>query len=137
MSEFTKHRDERLKRLLILFKAILEGKNVKQLFEEFKEIIDLCIPSDVIYLVDDLMKADIPMPELKTGINKMLNLLYKTIMEAPYSPPTNRVTQNMNQRLCSGCKVKSAQLTCPVYSTFSSHSFKSLRRVARYWSERK
>ena len=75
MSEFTNHRSERIKRLAILFNAILESKNIKQLYEEYREIIDLCIPSDVIYLVDELMQAGIPMPELKMGINKILNLL--------------------------------------------------------------
>jgi DUF438 domain-containing protein len=41
----------------------------------------------VIYLVDELVKTDIPMPELKKGINKILNLLYKTISEYPHTPP--------------------------------------------------
>lgn len=87
MSEFTNHRTERIKKLSILFQAILERGNVKELYEEYHEIIDLCIPTDIIYLVDELMKKEIPMPELKKGINKILNLLYKTLIEYAYSPP--------------------------------------------------
>ena len=88
MSEFTNHKNERLEKLITLFQAILKSENVKELYEEYRGIIDLCIPSDVIFLVDELVKTDIPMPELKKGINKILNLLYKTIAEHPYSPPT-------------------------------------------------
>jgi DUF438 domain-containing protein len=87
MSEFTNHKSERIKKLTTLFQAILKSENVKELYEEYRGIIDLCIPSDVVYLVDELVKMDIPMAELKKGINKILNLLYKTIAEHPYSPP--------------------------------------------------
>jgi len=87
MSEFTNHKNERIKKLTILFLAILKSENVKELYEEYRGIIDLCIPSDVVYLVHELVQLDIPMPELKKGVNKILNLLYKTIAEYPYSPP--------------------------------------------------
>ncbi len=87
MSEFTNHRTERIKKLTTLFQAILINENVKELYEEYREIIDLCIPSDVVYLVDELVKTDVPMPEMKKGINKILNLLYKTIANYPYTPP--------------------------------------------------
>uniref|UniRef100_UPI0032179DFE DUF438 domain-containing protein n=1 Tax=uncultured Draconibacterium sp. TaxID=1573823 RepID=UPI0032179DFE len=83
MSEFTNHKTERLKRLLHLFQAILKNENVKELYIEYRDIINLCVPSDVVYLVDELVKSNIPMPELKRGINKLLNLLYKTIVEYP------------------------------------------------------
>ncbi len=86
MSEFTNHKTVRINKLSVLFQAILKNENVKELYEEYRETIDLCIPSDVVYLVDDLVKMDIPMPELKKGINKILNLLYKTIAEYPISP---------------------------------------------------
>lgn len=86
MSEFTNHKAERINKLTALFQAILINDNVKVLYEEYRGTIDLCIPSDVVYLVDDLVKMDIPMPELKKGINKILNLLYKTIAEYPNSP---------------------------------------------------
>lgn len=87
MSEFTNHKTERIEKLTTLFHAILINENVKELYTEYRVIIDLCIPSDVVYLVDELVKTDIPMPKLKKGINKILNLLYKTIAEYPYTPP--------------------------------------------------
>ena len=87
MSEFTNHKAERLQRLRELFMAILEGDPVKPLYRQYQAIINRCIPSDVVYLVDELVRKDIPMPELKTGINKLLNLLYKTIAAYPYTPP--------------------------------------------------
>ncbi|WP_346858806.1 PAS domain-containing protein [uncultured Draconibacterium sp.] len=87
MSEFTNHKAERIQKLTTLFEAILRNKNVKELYEEHRKIIDLCIPTDVVFLVDDLVKKNIPMPELKKGINKILNLLYKTIVDYPYAKP--------------------------------------------------
>ncbi len=88
MSEFTNHQSERIQKLSVLFQAILKNKNVRELYEQYRGIIDLCIPSDVVYLVDEWVKKDIPMPEFKKGINKLLNLLYKTISEHPYSAPS-------------------------------------------------
>lgn len=87
MSEFTHHKHERLEKLHQIFAAIIEGKNVKQLYEAYRDIIEKCIPSDVIFLVHELVEQQIPMPELKTGINKLLNLLYKTISAAPEYQP--------------------------------------------------
>ncbi len=87
MSEFTNHRKARIEKLQVLFQAILKNENVKELYTGYRKIIDLCLPSDVVYLVDELVKQDIPMPALKKGINKMLNLLHKTIVNYPYTPP--------------------------------------------------
>ncbi|MEN8115600.1 MAG: PAS domain-containing protein [Bacteroidota bacterium] len=87
MSEFTSHKQVRIKILKTLFGAILKNEKVKELYEKNLEIINLCIPSDVINLVDELVILEIPMPELKNGINKLLNLLYRNILEYPYMPP--------------------------------------------------
>ncbi|MFV0590758.1 MAG: DUF438 domain-containing protein [Draconibacterium sp.] len=87
MSEFTTHRSERVNKLKHLFTAILAGEQVKELYLHYTNIIGQCVPSDVVYLVDELVKDNIPMPELKTGINKLLNLLYKTLVSHPYYPP--------------------------------------------------
>lgn len=40
-------------------------------------------------LVDELVQVQIPMPEVKRGINKLLNLLHSTILEFKYYPPRN------------------------------------------------
>ena len=87
MSEFTNHKEVRVNQLVILFNGILKGENLGQLVTENQKIIESCIPSDVISLVDQLVLMKTPMADLKRGINKLLNLLYKSISEYPYYPP--------------------------------------------------
>ncbi|MCY1721214.1 PAS domain-containing protein [Prolixibacteraceae bacterium Z1-6] len=88
MSEFTRHKEERIEKLKEIFEAILKGKHVKTLYEIHQGTICKCVPSDVVYLVHELVGQEIPMPALKKGINKILNLLYRTISEHPaYHPP--------------------------------------------------
>lgn len=87
MSEFSKHKETRIKQLVHLFNGILKGENLGQLIAENPKIIESTVPSDVISVVDQLVLMKIPMNDLKRGINKLLNLLYKTISEYPYYPP--------------------------------------------------
>ncbi len=87
MSEFSNHKKLRVRQLIELFHGILKGENLSQLVSENRKIIELCVPSDVITVVDRLVQEKIAMDELKRGINKLLNLLYKTISEYSYYPP--------------------------------------------------
>lgn len=87
MSEFTAHKKERVENLNILFNGILKGKNLVGLVRANQAVIDSCIPSDVISLVDRLVASQIPMEDLKKGINKLLNLLHKSLTEYNYYPP--------------------------------------------------
>ena len=87
MSEFTNHKETRVTQLVKLFEGILKGENLGQLVVDNQKIIDSAIPSDVLIMVDRLMMMDIPMDDLKRGINKLLNLLHKTISEYKYYPP--------------------------------------------------
>jgi len=87
MSEFTEHQKKRVAKLEVLFHGILKGENLAQLVKENENIIASCIPSDVVLVVDELVKKNIPMDALKKGVNKLLNLLYKTISEYKYYPP--------------------------------------------------
>lgn len=87
MSEFSEHKNARVDRLFHLFEAIWKGGNISVQVGENQNIIDNSVPSDVISLVDRLVLEKIPMDEMKRGINKLLNLLYKTLSEFPYSPP--------------------------------------------------
>lgn len=87
MSEFTNHKKQRVEQLILLFNGILKGENLGELVRKNQTIINSCIPSDVISLVDALVLMKTPMDELKRGINKLLNLLYKTLNEHPYYPP--------------------------------------------------
>ena len=87
MTEFTNHKEKRVTQLVKLFEGILKGENPGELVVENQKLIESVIPSDVLILVDRLMMMDIPMDDLKRGINKLLNLLYKTISEYRYYPP--------------------------------------------------
>jgi len=90
MSEFTQHKSARVKKLVKLFEGILKGENLSQLVTENQKLIDSTIPSDIISLVDQLVLMKIPMDGLKQGINKLLNLLHKTLSEYPYYPPVKQ-----------------------------------------------
>ncbi len=87
MSEFTNHKERRISKLLILFDGILKGEQLSKLVEYNRKLINSVVPSDIVYLVDRLVLMEIPMTELKKGLNKLINLLFKTISEYPYVPP--------------------------------------------------
>ena len=87
MSEFTNHKEKRVAQLVKLFEGILKAENPGQLVAENQKLIESCVPTDIISMVDKLVLMKIPMDDLKRGINKLLNLLYKTLSEHPYYPP--------------------------------------------------
>lgn len=87
MSEFTEHKKMRVEKLETLFYGILKGEKLGELVRENQLVINSCIPSDVISVVDKLVQADVAMPDLKRGINKLLNLLHKALTNYPYIPP--------------------------------------------------
>ncbi len=87
MSEITKHKLKRVEQLETLFFGILKGEKLGELVREHQGVIDSCVSSDVIAVVDKLVVKKVPMDELKTGINKLLNLLNKTLSEQTYFPP--------------------------------------------------
>lgn len=87
MSEFTNHKAERVAKLTELFQAVTREEFAPELVKNYQQVIELATPADVIAVVDRLMKLAIPMPELKRGINKALNLLNKALQNYPYQPP--------------------------------------------------
>ncbi|KAF0236387.1 MAG: hypothetical protein FD181_2824 [Prolixibacteraceae bacterium] len=87
MSEFINHKEIRVTNLVKLFVGILKGENPGQLVADNHKLIESTVPSDVISMVDRLVLMKVPMDDLKRGINKLLNLLHKTISEYPYYPP--------------------------------------------------
>jgi len=76
MSEFSNRKETRILQLVKLFEGIFKGENLGDLVAENQKIIESTIPSDVISLVDQLVLMNIPMPDPKKGINKLLNLLH-------------------------------------------------------------
>lgn len=87
MSEFTEHKKVRVEGLVKLFEGILKSEQLAKLVQENQKLIESAVPADVISVVDRLVLLKIPMNDLKRGINKLLNLLYKTIESYPYYPP--------------------------------------------------
>ena len=87
MSEFTNHKETRVIQLVKLFEGIVNGENPGDLVAENQKLIESTVPSDVISVVDRLVLMKFPMDTLKRGINKLLNLLHKTLSEHPYYPP--------------------------------------------------
>ena len=87
MSEFSSNEKERVERLSALFDAIINGAELDYLAHENKGLIDACVPTDIVLLVDRLVAKNISMNKLKNGINKLLGLLHTTISNHPYSPP--------------------------------------------------
>ncbi len=87
MSEFTKHNGRRVEELEELFYGILKGEKLGQLVRENQMPIATCVAADVVAVVDILVTKKVPMEELKTGVNKLLNLLHKTLSERPYYLP--------------------------------------------------
>lgn len=88
MSEFTEHKKVRVEKLETLFYGIVKGEKLGELVRENQLVIESCIPSDVISVVDKLVGSEIPMEDLKRGINKLLNLLHKTLMNHLYHSPS-------------------------------------------------
>jgi len=89
MSEFTNHKANRVAKLVELFQLVIRGEMTSELVPNYQQVIDLTGPADVISVVDQLVQLPVPMPELKKGINKALNLLGKSLQEFPYEPPVS------------------------------------------------
>lgn len=83
MSEISNHREERVKKLIALFHAILEKNDPVGAIKKSESLMERIIPSDIIFVVDELVRQNIPMQDLKTGINKFLNVLHKAIQSHP------------------------------------------------------
>ncbi|HLN71894.1 MAG TPA: PAS domain-containing protein [Prolixibacteraceae bacterium] len=87
MSEFTNHKENRIKKLVELFLLVIRQELSPELVGRYQPVIDLATPADVIGVVDELVQLQIPMPDLKKGLNKALNLLNKSLQEFPYQAP--------------------------------------------------
>ena len=89
MSEFTNHKASRVKKLVELFQLVIQEEMTSALVANYQQVIGFAEPGDVIAVVDELVNLQIPMPRLKLGINKALNLLNKSLQEFPYTEPAS------------------------------------------------
>lgn len=83
MSEISNHQADRREKLSALFYAVMDRNQAVEAIRANDHHIQYCTAHDVIALVDEFVKAQTPLPELKIGINKFLNVLGKTIREMP------------------------------------------------------
>ena len=87
MSEFTNNKDTRVNMLVGLTQQLIRGVRGIDLRDKYRLLFKSLVPADIITAVDALYKMDIPLDELKTGINKMLNLFQLRILEYPGLKP--------------------------------------------------
>ncbi len=81
MSEFSDNRNQRLSRLLDLSELILKTGNARGFIKGNKDFIASVIPSDFIFLFDELVRQGYPIEDLKSLSNKILNIFHITISD--------------------------------------------------------
>ncbi len=79
MSEFTNHQKDRNKELFSFSLRILKSEKPLEAVKKHSNLMETVTAGEVIWVVDELVKQKIPMKELKSGINKILNLFYKSL----------------------------------------------------------
>lgn len=70
----------RIQKLTEIFYAIYYRRYALQVIRQNQTYIDQARPTDIIKIVDQLVRNNVPMAGLKTGINKFLNLLHKSLL---------------------------------------------------------
>jgi len=80
MSEYINNTEQRINELYDFAKQIInKGKGI-ELVKKYEEAIDNVQPFDVIDIVDRLVKDQIDLDDLKSGINKILNMFYRGLI---------------------------------------------------------
>lgn len=87
MSEFTKHQAERVAGLHLLYQAITQKNKAFETIKSNEDLISRIVPGDIVIFVHELVNSGADMEEMKSGINKLLNVTYKTISNYAYHPP--------------------------------------------------
>jgi DUF438 domain-containing protein len=83
MSEFINNNEARIKSLFQFCSQLIKGENGKSLIEKHQDAIDHLTPNDIVQVVHQLVEAELPMEDLKIGINKALNVFYNSILRHP------------------------------------------------------
>ncbi len=81
MSEYLQNRDEIINDLFEFSLGLIGGSKGTELLKEYENILTQVYPADVLIVVDKLVGTGENMKLLKTGVNKVLNILYTTINE--------------------------------------------------------
>ncbi|MFK5854678.1 MAG: PAS domain-containing protein [Bacteroidota bacterium] len=80
MSEYINNTEQRIDELYDFAKQIINGGKGIDLVKKYEEAIDNVQPFDVIVIVDRLVKDQIDLTDLKLGINKVLNMFYRGLI---------------------------------------------------------
>jgi len=81
MSEISQHVKEHSREIYELTRGLLNGEKGGDLYTKHRKVIDSAAPFEVIIAFDMIMKDNYPVEDVKATINKVLNLLYKSLNE--------------------------------------------------------
>lgn len=79
MSELINNSKDKLQHLVDYAIGILDGEGGAELYRKYESILKEVTPRDVITVVDELVKTNEEMDDIKRTTNKILNIFYKTI----------------------------------------------------------
>lgn len=102
MSGYDDQQEAREQQILRFALRIIDGLDAAAAVAGHKELIEHITPAQVIALVDDLVRQEIPMEKLKTGISKLLNLFHRSLSsQIPSLVPGNSMvnTLRLNNRM--------------------------------------
>ncbi len=81
MSEISQHVADHGKNIYEMTKGFLDGEKGGDLYTKYQQVIDTATPFEVIIGFHLTMKDNYPIEDVKSTINKVLNLLYKALNE--------------------------------------------------------
>lgn len=90
MSGYSDQIEQRRQHILRFALRILDGPDPRGTVERDRELMDSITASEVIALIEDLVRQEIPMPRLKTGVNKLLNLFHASLSRLGKEPRTDQ-----------------------------------------------
>ncbi len=83
MSEFINNNQARVDSLFEFCYQLIKGEKGTELIKKHQLAIDHLTPNDIILVVHRLVEVNVPMEDLKVGINKALNVFHKAIHNHP------------------------------------------------------
>jgi DUF438 domain-containing protein len=83
MSEFINNNQARVDSLYDFCFQLIKGAKGTELIKKHQPAIDQLTPNDIVLVVHRLVEANVPMEDLKVGINKALNVFHKAIHNHP------------------------------------------------------
>jgi uncharacterized protein len=79
MLEYINNNEDSLQNLVSYAKRILDGDRGLDLYDEYKDVIEKVSPTDVVTIVDELVKTGEDISEIKRAVNKILNIFYSSV----------------------------------------------------------